>query len=174
MGVPYSHSLAPDRCSSWGNRVSSSFFFVRSRYLEETCCRSPFVSTSTTRIIIQSTLEITYMDLVRLNLLPIRQTRSACVHHQLPSFVKVFENECEDTSRKTELTIPCAEFHTTNFKILTVAEPCGSSFLMAHLDPCVLRLCRGGKEMIGKGSLHRHTLTLLFHWRERQGNARKT
>jgi hypothetical protein len=27
--------------------------------------------------------------------------------------------------------------------------------------------------MIDKGSLHRHTLILLFHWRERQGKCRE-
>jgi len=36
FGVPYSHSLALGSNISWGNLVNSSFFFVNSRYLDDT------------------------------------------------------------------------------------------------------------------------------------------
>lgn len=39
FGVPNSHSLARGTRSSWGSLVNSNFFFVKSRYFEETYCQ---------------------------------------------------------------------------------------------------------------------------------------
>lgn len=41
FGVPFSHSRAGGSCNSCGRRVSSSFCFVRSRYLVETFSCQP-------------------------------------------------------------------------------------------------------------------------------------